>query len=1302
MARMSLDTAIRLSAEVKGGGNIDRVKRSLQDLAKGGQTTARDMGTLRAATFQYARANDSTIGGIRNSITAFRGLQEQAKIGSREFQRYGAEIQKLEGKLRGLDGTATKAGQSLGSKLAAGLAAAGIGRALQGITMQAANFEGELRKAAAIEGGAGAMAVLRKEIESVAAVAAGTPTEVAALATALSRAGFSADETAKSLRGIVLGAEATDTAFDRMGGIAATVLNTFGLQASDTARVIDVMVKSANSANQNIEDLGEALSYSGSVASSLGVSVEDLSGVIGLLADAGIRSSRAGTTLSTGLNRLQIAAGGADSEVQNLTRGNVKLAEAMKRLGAEVLDAQGRLRPMDQVLVSLRRQMVRLSTTDRAILAKALFGEEAGRSFLALLNRSEKEITSMIRGVNNAGGTAQETREKMRGFGDSVKVLGGNIENVTNQIGGMIGTALKPLIDGLNAALGAAAKLPEPIKNIGAAAAAAGIATLGWVVAINALKTALAVVGGVKLATAAITGYAGAATAAGTASAIATPKVAALLGMLTRLSKIGLIVIGVKFAVEGLDDLITGLVGVRDAEAAGRAMAERRGLTYVPSEAVRRRRAGSDYVSRFAGARDEAFARARMITGAPGAAVPLAVQSAGGGAAGGGSGGSAATQKAAESIGAQIAKSLQQALNLTPAQAAGVVGNLMRESGLNPRINEGGAVGLPRGVGGYGLAQWTGSRQSDLVRFAGGAAAAGNLQTQLRFMVSELLGPESRALASLRRTTTPEEAAVVFDRDYERSGIKALGERKANARSVYQEIAGTGPGAGLQDFASQLRDEAQAAEQLAKQQEEMKKRIGETFDARRKSTDQVNKEVELLRATSDVERLKIEHAYESAEILDRYKQAREDILKLEQESLAVGVESNLKELLGTIDLEEKAQLANATLRLERELNKIYEERAQKYTGSLKEQNQELQNSIDDLRLRNRLTMEGVSESVIEGELRKADAYRQQAEALRQIQIEIDNAKNNDDKNDAIAVQKKINEEYARQVELIDQATAAQTEQGVALGLYIGQLKQQMAELTNIENQIITMAGTIEQELSGAISSAVSGLVAGTGTIQQSLGEMFKSIGQSFMKMAADIIAKQLAMIALNKVLGIFGSAIAPGGFGVGQSFGFGAAAAMPSFDVPSVLPRAIGGPVSAGRAYKRNENGPELFVPYQSGTIIPADVTEQLAAANLESIRRLPISPQGNNASNLSVPFQGQSGALAVPFMRGSSSDTSAGPAGAADGVIRFESVVINNQEFVTREEAEKIGRRSEQRGAALAQRRLVNNPTVRRATGLA
>jgi TP901 family phage tail tape measure protein len=549
MSRMSLDTAIRLSAEVKGSANITKVQRSLQDLAKGSQVTARQMGTLRSATFQYARANDTTIAGIRNSVTAFRGLQEQARIGSREFTRYGAEIQKLERKLRGLDGTAQKAGASLGKNLATGLAAAGIGRALQGITAQAGRFDAELRKAAAIEGGAGSFGILKKEIEAVASVAAGTPTEVAALATALSRAGFSAKETTDSLRGIVLGAEATSVSFAEMGSIAADNMRAFGLQTAETGRVVDILTQTANKSNQTVLDLGESMKYAAPIARTLGVPIDDLAGALGLLANNGIRGSDAGTALRTGLTRLQIAAGGADSEVANLTRGNGQLTKAMATLGSSILDTSGKLKPMDQVLIGLKQSFALLSTTDQAILAKALFGTEAGSKFQALLNSTEGSITSMFTATRNAGGVAAETRKNMEGFDFSIKVLGGNIESLTNQIGGVIGAALKPLIDFLNTAIGAAQKLPEPVKAIGSAAAAAGLLVLGFALAINTLKLSLGVVGSLRA-------YIATTAAAGKASAVAAGQVGTLGARLAAIGKIGIIVVGVSVVVNGISKLI--------------------------------------------------------------------------------------------------------------------------------------------------------------------------------------------------------------------------------------------------------------------------------------------------------------------------------------------------------------------------------------------------------------------------------------------------------------------------------------------------------------------------------------------------------------------------------------------------------------------------------------------------------------------------------------------------------------------------------------------------------------------------
>jgi murein DD-endopeptidase MepM/ murein hydrolase activator NlpD len=144
----------------------------------------------------------------------------------------------------------------------------------------------------------------------------------------------------------------------------------------------------------------------------------------------------------------------------------------------------------------------------------------------------------------------------------------------------------------------------------------------------------------------------------------------------------------------------------------------------------------------------------------------------------------------------QIGRQLQQELGLSQAQAAGVLGNFVRESNLNPRINEGGAVGLPARRGGYGLAQWTGSRQNDLIRFAGSDERAGDLNTQIAFLKQELQGSERKAYDNLLKAQTPEEAALVFERDFERAGIKANDQRVAAARKAYEVLGQDGGGGG--------------------------------------------------------------------------------------------------------------------------------------------------------------------------------------------------------------------------------------------------------------------------------------------------------------------------------------------------------------------------------------------------------------------------------------------------------------------------------------------------------------------------
>jgi hypothetical protein len=239
-----------------------------------------------------------------------------------------------------------------------------------------------------------------------------------------------------------------------------------------------------------------------------------------------------------------------------------------------------------------------------------------------------------------------------------------------------------------------------------------------------------------------------------------------------------------------------------------------------------------------------------------------------------------------------------------------------------------------------------------------------------------------------------------------------------------------------------------------------------------------------------------------------------------------------------------------------------------------------------------------------------------------------------------------------------------------------------------------------------------------------LAEFFQDVAQGFAQMAAEIIAKQMAMIALQTILKALG-AVAGGGStfaaggqgGISPALGFDPGGFAAGDTGIPFFGRALGGGVSAGRPYPVGENGPELFVPYQAGSIIPAEATEALQAINNASLRGLQVpfqataataakaSQQGggsSSSSGLSVPFQRGMEGLSVPFQRGGM-DGGGGMSGGGpvDGLIRFEEVRIGEMDFVTRDEAKRMARESAKQGAALALKRYRNNPTDRRGAGL-
>jgi hypothetical protein len=475
-----------------------------------------------------------------------------------------------------------------------------------------------------------------------------------------------------------------------------------------------------------------------------------------------------------------------------------------------------------------------------------------------------------------------------------------------------------------------------------------------------------------------------------------------------------------------------------------------------------------------------------------------------------------------------------------------------------------------------------------------------------------------------------------------RSGVARMGPHRQKALQMFfgGSVENTGFDAFDQAQANNAGFEAQqqAAEQLRERQAAATAELEKFIEARTQAVVKLNQESELLGATTDLDRRRLEYAFEQLEINDRAIQAKREFQELEKQLVELGIDYNAEQQLARIESEKEHALKNAQVKAEQDINDLMAER---------------------VRMMQQLTSQAA------------------------------------------------------------EPAAFQT-QGMAIEAQIATLKDDLAEMTSIA----TLAGKSAETIGGAFGNAFRDLISGAASARQVLAGFFQDVAQGFAQMAAEIIAKQMAMIALQtilKALGAVAGASSGGTFAPSNVGPFGAAGASTalSFDPSAMVPRALGGPTASGQPYKVGENGPELFVPYQAGTIIPAEATEALQAINNASLRGLQVpfqataataakaSQQGggsSSSSGLSVPFQRGMEGLSVPFQRGGM-DGGMGAAGmgggGGDGLIRFETVQIGELDFVTKDEAQRIGRESAKQGAALALKRYRNNPTDRRGAGL-
>ncbi|MGO3751214.1 MAG: phage tail tape measure protein [Peptoniphilaceae bacterium] len=385
---------------------------------------------------------------------------------SQKLLKAKSEADGIGSKLKGYGDGLESLGKGLTLGITAPVAALGAG-----IVKTSMDFESGMSKVKAISGASAEdMVKLSDKAKEMGSTTKFSATESSEALSYMAMAGWKTNEMLDGLPGVMNLAAASGEDLATVSDIVTDALSAFGLQASDSGHFADVLATASSNANTNVSMLGESFKYVAPVAGAMNYSIEDTSLVLGLMANAGIKASQAGTSLRGALLRLA-----NDSGAQ----------KAMNELGVEFYNLDGTARPLRGVIDDLRESFKNLTPEQQSAYAEALFGKEAIAGMLAVLGSSDADFNKFSNALDNAEGSAKKMAETME---DNVKgqltLLKSNVEGVALQLGEVLLPIVNDGVTKLNNLVTSFSKLnPETQKTIvevaGLAAAAGPLLIVG-------------------------------------------------------------------------------------------------------------------------------------------------------------------------------------------------------------------------------------------------------------------------------------------------------------------------------------------------------------------------------------------------------------------------------------------------------------------------------------------------------------------------------------------------------------------------------------------------------------------------------------------------------------------------------------------------------------------------------------------------------------------------------------------------------------------------------------------------------
>ena len=407
--------------------NTTLLQQKQEALGKQIDNTKQKLETLKTAQSQMDAAN------VDKHTQAYEALEREIidceqrlkQLIEEEARAKWSNIQNFGRRVADTGQSIANTGRTLSTYLTAPIVALGTAA-----VKTTADFDEQMSKVSAISGATGDdLLNLRDKAREMGAKTKFSATEAGEAYEYMAMAGWKTGDMLAGIEGIMNLAAASGESLGTTSDIVTDALTAFGLTASDSGHFADLLAAASSNANTNVSMMGETFKYVAPIAGALGYSAEDTALAIGLMANAGIKSSQAGTSLR--------------KIMTNLT-GDIKITgKELGKVTIKTTNADGSMRNLNDILMDCRGAFSKLTESEKAQVAEALVGKTAMSGFLAIMNASEEDVNKLASAIDNCDGEAERMAETMQdNLNGQITILKSALQELAIQIG----DAMMPIV----------------------------------------------------------------------------------------------------------------------------------------------------------------------------------------------------------------------------------------------------------------------------------------------------------------------------------------------------------------------------------------------------------------------------------------------------------------------------------------------------------------------------------------------------------------------------------------------------------------------------------------------------------------------------------------------------------------------------------------------------------------------------------------------------------------------------------------------------------------------------------------